>query len=141
MHNPFKGFREKSNARATMGTVTIAAAIGGLVLGTVFYWGTADLPGFTSWARVTFAFCGAAAGALAGAAVEWPASRTVRPLIGSGISFMAGAVIGFWAATAYQRHYYPEPDPVHFDIGAVWLGVWLVAWIAGSTTSWILSRR
>jgi len=37
------------------------------------------------------------------------------------------------AAGAYERAMYPpEPDPVHFDVGGVFLAVWVLGWLAGT---------
>jgi hypothetical protein len=54
-------------------------------------------------------------------------------------SWVVGCAIGVMAAKLYeQRMYPPEPDPVHFDVGGVFLLVWVVVGVAGSC--WVLGR-
>ncbi|SFI46071.1 hypothetical protein [Planctomicrobium piriforme] len=56
--------------------------------------------------------------------------------LGSAVALVTGGILGLFAAWGYERFMYvPEPDPVHFDVVAVWGGVWTFIWIGG-TSGW-----
>jgi hypothetical protein len=69
--------------------------------------------------------------------------RWAWALLGSAVSWLVGGVVGVAAAIIYERVTYPpEPDPVHFDVGGVFLGVWVVVWGAGTAGSvWLAYRE
>ncbi|HUE70368.1 MAG TPA: hypothetical protein VMP01_05710 [Pirellulaceae bacterium] len=53
--------------------------------------------------------------------------------LGCLLSWMVGLFGGAWIAKAYERMMYPpELDPVHFDVGGVFLLAWLVIGFTGS---------
>jgi hypothetical protein len=69
-------------------------------------------------------------------------SRWTKTVIGSVVFFMIGGAVGLLAALAYERiKYLPEPDPVHFDVGSVFLAVWIVVWLAGTVATVWRSRN
>jgi len=68
--------------------------------------------------------------------------RWAWSLLGSAASWLAAGAVGVVAANLYERSMYPpEPDPVHFDVGGVFLAVWAVAWLAGTAASVWLAYR
>lgn len=59
-----------------------------------------------------------------------PRCKSLWILIGC---WVLGCPVGLAAAHVYYRMMYdPEPDPVHFDVGGVFLLVWLVVAVAGT---------
>ena len=65
--------------------------------------------------------------------------RWMKALLGCVASWTVGGAIGLFAAFAYERRMYaPEPDPVPFDVGAVFGLVWVIVGVAGSC--WFLGR-
>lgn len=69
--------------------------------------------------------------------------RVLKALIGSGIAAIAGFLAGVMGATLYEQHYYPnDPDPVDFNIGAIFLLLWLGVWVLGTAlAAWLAFRR
>ncbi len=69
--------------------------------------------------------------------------RWAWALLGSAANWFAGCAVGVAVANWYERAMYPpEPDPVHFDVGGVFLAAWVLAWLAGTGGSiWLAYRR
>jgi hypothetical protein len=65
--------------------------------------------------------------------------RLTKAVLGCAVSWVVGCAIGTLAAKLYERWMYPpELGPVHFDVGGVFLLVWVFAGAAGSC--WFLGR-
>jgi hypothetical protein len=63
-------------------------------------------------------------------------TRWAKAIFGSCGSWVAGGVVGPFTAICYERLMYPpEPDPIHFDVGGVFLGVWAAVWLMGTIGS------
>ena len=67
------------------------------------------------------------------------ASRWLFPLLGCCAVWGVAMVLGVIVANLYDRAMYPpEPDPVHFDVGFVFLLAWLFFGLVGSI--WFVRR-
>jgi hypothetical protein len=70
--------------------------------------------------------------------------RFGKAFLGSSLAAAIGFAAGLIAATAYERAAHPnDPDPVDFNVGAVFLVVWIAIWLIGTLGSawWAFRRR